>query len=174
MLGLSGMLPGVTDAMDPDCPDSGQQLTLELKARETHAALLKCLESYKAHVIRTSMTSVPQSELALRREIYGTALETLCVYKRILATFCEAERLQLESEAQALAARLLELQTQPAPRHSWIYSEQEKGVAEVVLVTKEEWERDLSGVGREERWRLACERWRRFNRYLHKEGAPGV
>jgi hypothetical protein len=120
------------------------------------------------------MTAVPQSELALRREIYGTALETLCVYKRILATFCEAERLQLESEAQALAVRLLELQTQPAPRHSWIYSEQEKGVAEVVLVTREEWERDVSEVGGEERWRVACERWRRFNRYLHREGAPGV
>lgn len=174
MLGLSSMLPDVTDAMDPDFPDSGQQLTLELKARETHAALLKCLESYKAHVIRTSMTAVPQSELALRREIYGTALEVLCVYKRILASFCEPERLPLESEAQALAARLLELQTQPAPRHSWIYTEQEKGVAEVVLVTKEEWERDLSGLGFEERWRAACERWRRFNRYIHREGAPGI
>jgi hypothetical protein len=168
------MLPDVTDAMDSDFPDSGQQLTLELKARETHAALLKCLETYKAHVIRTSMATVPQSELALRREIYGTALETLCIYKRILASFCEAERLQLEVEAQTVAARLLELQTQPAPRHSWIYSQQEEGVAAVVQMTKEEWERDLSGVGMEERWRVACERWRRFNRYIHMEGAPGV
>ena len=174
ILGLGSMLPDVTDAMDPDFPDSGQRLTVELKARETHGALICCLEAYKEHVVRTSMASVPQSELALRREIYGTALETLCIYKRILASFCEAERLQLEIEAQALAARLLELQTHPAPRHSWIYSEQEKGVAAVVQMTKDEWERDLSEMGAEERWRVACERWRRFNRYIHMEGAPGV
>jgi hypothetical protein len=174
ILGLGSMLPDVTDAMDPDFPDSGQRLTVELKARETHAALLCCLEAYKEHVVRTSMASVPQSELALRREIYGTALETLCIYKRILASFCEVERLQLEVEAQALAARLLELQTQPAPRHSWIYSEQEKGVAAVVQMTREQWERDLSGMAVEERWRVACERWRKFNRYIHMEGAPGV
>jgi hypothetical protein len=169
------MLPDVTDAMDPDFPDSGQQLTLELKARETLAAILNCLEAYKAHVIRTSMSTVPQSELVLRREIYGTALETLCIYKRVLASFCEAERLQLESETQALAVQLLELQTQPAPRHSWIYSMQEKGVAAVVQMTREEWEREIPpNVGVDERWRTACERWRRFNRYIHMDGAPGV
>lgn len=174
MLSLSGMLPDVTSAMDPAHYDGGAMLTLELKARETHAAILKLLEAYKSHVVRTSMTSVPHSELALRREVFGTALEVLCVYKRILASFCDAERPQLESEAQALAALIFELQTQPAPRHSWIYSTHEKGVAAVIQLTREEWERDLSGLGAGERWRVACERWARFNRFIHVEGAPGV
>jgi len=186
ILGLSSMLPDVTDALDPDVPPdsasdpdqqlTGQLLTLELKARDTHAALLTCLEAYNSHVLRTSLSPIPQSELALRREVYGTALETLCIYKRILASFCEAERVELEGEAQVVAARIMELQTQPAPRHSWIYSAQEKGVAAVVLGTREEWERegDSSEVGGEERWRAGCERWRRFNRWIHREGAPGV
>jgi hypothetical protein len=174
ILGLSGVLPAVTQALNPEAYDEGTLMTLELKARETLASIQKCLRSYKAHVVRTSMTAVPQSELALRREVYGTALEALCVYKRILASFCEDERLQLESEAQDLAAKIFELQTQPAPRHSWIYSVHEKGVAAVVQLTREEWERDLSHLAVEERRRVAWVRWRRFNRFIHAPDAPGL
>jgi hypothetical protein len=148
ILSLTSVLPAVTAALNPDIDarDEGTLLTLELKARETHAAILQHLESYKAHVVRTSMAHAPQSELALRREVFGTALEVLCVYKRILASFCDGERFQLENEAQALAALIFDLQKQPAPRHSWIYSAHEKGVAAVIQVTKGEWERDLSGL----------------------------
>jgi len=174
MLGLSSTLPAVTQALNPSSYDEGQLLTLELKARETHAALLTCLEAYKAHVVRTSMAAVPLSELALRREVFGTALETLCVYKRILASFCEAERALLEREAQALAVRIFELQTQPAPRHSWIYSVHEKGVAAVVQASRAEWERDLSGLGLVEKREVVWERWKRFNSSLHAPGAEGV
>jgi hypothetical protein len=174
ILSLTSVLPAVTAALKPDSYDEGTLLTLELKARETHAAILQHLESYKAHVVRTSMAHAPQSELALRREVFGTALEVLCVYKRILASFCEAERAQLEVEAQALAKLIFDLQKQPAPRHSWIYSAHEKGVAAVIQETREEWERDASEVGAGERWRVACERWARFNRFIHAPGAPGV
>jgi hypothetical protein len=175
ILSLTSVLPAVTAALNPSCDrDEGTLLTLELKARETHTAILQHLESYKAHVVRTSMAHAPQSELALRREVFGTALEVLCVYKRILASFCEAERLQLEVEAQALAALIFDLQKQPAPRHSWIYSAHEKGVAAVIQMTQGEWERDLSAVSGSERWRIACERWARFNRFIHAPGAPGV
>jgi len=141
--------------------------TAEIKARQNHSALVKALEEYKSHILLTSMSPTPQSELALRREVYGTALESLCVYKRVIASFCEPERLQLEREVQAIASQTFELQTMPAPRHSWLYAEHERGVAEVIRVTRAEWEVDLSGVDVGVRRRVARERWARFNGYLH-------
>jgi hypothetical protein len=141
--------------------------TAELKARQNHSALVKALEEYKSHILLTSMSPTPQSELALRREVYGTALESLCVYKRVIASFCESERLQLEREVQAIASQTFALQTMPAPRHSWLYAEHERGVAEVIRMTRAEWEVDLSGVDVEVRGRVARERWARFNGYLH-------
>lgn len=167
MLSLASMLCETTKAMDPSTYDEGLLLVLELKVREIHHGLLKALEDFKAYIFRMSMASAPESELALRREIFGTALECLCVYKRILASFCEDERLQLEKEAQQLAVAIMELQKQPAPRHSWIYSSHEKGVAASIQLTREDWERDLSDATPEEKRIAACRRWREFNSYLH-------
>jgi hypothetical protein len=174
ILKICSTLVDAAQAINPDPKNAHDQeallFTAELKARQNHSALVKALEEYKSHVLRTSMAPAPQSELALRREVYGTALESLCVYKRVIASFCEPERLALESEVQALASQTLELQTLPAPQHSWLYTEHEKGVAEVIRVTRAEWEADLSGVGVEVRRKVACERWARFNAYLHGVG----
>lgn len=167
MLPLCSMLPDTTEAMNPDTYDEGLIMTLELKARQHHKELLRCLEDYKSHVVRMSMTNVPESELSLRREVFGTALECLCVYKRILGAFCEAERLNLETETQALAVLILDLQNQPAPKHSWLYSTHEKGVAAAVQLTRESWERDVSHATPREKRIAACERWHEFNSYLH-------
>lgn len=173
ILRICSTLVDATQAIDPDTNTTDQEalcFTAELKARQNHSALVKALEEYKSHILRTSMAPSPQAELALRREVYGTALECLCVYKRVIASFCEPERLVLESEVQALADQMLELQTLPAPRHSWLYTEHEKGVAEVIRVTRAEWEVDLSGVNVEVKRRFASERWARFNAHLHGVG----
>jgi hypothetical protein len=173
ILRICSTLVDATQAIDPETDTMDQEalcFTAELKARQNHYALVKALEEYKSHILRTSMAASPQAELALRREVYGTALECLCVYKRVIASFCEPERLVLESEVQALADQMFELQTLPAPRHSWLYTEHEKGVAEVVRLTRSEWEVDLSRVSVEVRRRVACERWARFNGYLHGVG----
>jgi len=167
ILNLCSTLADTTEAMDPEKIDEGLLFTAELKARQNHSSLIKSLEEYKSHVVRTSMAPAPQSELALRREVYGTALECLCVYKRVLASFCDSERLRLESEAQTLACEMLELQTLPAPRHSWLYSQHERGVAEVIRMTGTEWEEDLTSASAGVRRMAACERWTRFNAYLH-------
>lgn len=167
LLSLCSMLPDTMKALDPDKSDGGLLLTIELKARANHAALLKALEDYKAHIVRTSMAHAPQSELALRREVFGTALECLCIYKRIISSFCDEERVTLEAEAQDLATRIFDLQNQPAPRHSWIYSQHEKGTAGVIQMTQDEWEKDLSFASPSEKRRIAYERWANFNRYLH-------
>ncbi|KAM0723905.1 hypothetical protein Q7P37_000895 [Cladosporium fusiforme] len=167
LLSLATMLCQTTKAMNPDTYDEGLLLVLELKAREIHHGLLKALDAFKAYVLSMSMANTPESELALRREIFGTALECLCVYKRILASFCEEERLQLEKEAQELALTIMNLQKQPAPRHSWIYSSHEKGVAASIQLTREAWERDLSGATSGEKRLIAYARWKEFNSYLH-------
>lgn len=174
ILSLSHALPATTEAVNPDKYNEGTLLTLELKARETHAAILKYLDDFKAHLVRTAMSHVPASELALRREVFGTALEVLLVYKRILATFCEPERLHLEAEAQTIATQIFELQKQPAPRHSWIYSVHEQGVAAVVQLTRQEWERDLSQLTLREKQRIAYDRWVKFNSFLHAPEVPSV
>jgi hypothetical protein len=170
-LNLCSTLIDTTEAMDPETYAPDLLFMTELKARQNHTSLTKSLEEYKAHVLQTSMSPVPQFELALRREVYGTALECLCVYKRVLASFCESERLVLESEAQALASQTLELHTLPAPRHSWLYTEHEKSVADVIRLTRTEWEQDLRHVSGGVSRKIACERWTRFNGYLH--GAVG-
>lgn len=167
MLSLASMLVDTTRAMDPDTLDEGLLLVLELKCRQIHKEILECLEDYKAHVVRMSMAPVSHSELATRREVFGTALECLCVYKRILASLCEPERLRLENEAQAIAKLLLDLQDQPAPRHSWVYAAHEKGVAASIQATAEAWEEDLSHATFQEKRLAACARWKEFNSYLH-------
>ena len=43
-------------------------------------------------------------------------------------------------------------------------------MAEVVYVTRAEWEVDLSGVNVEVKRRFASERWARFNAHLHGVG----
>jgi hypothetical protein len=171
ILKICSTLVDATQAINPSPEDTTNQesllFTAEIKARQNHSALTKALEEYKSHVLLTSMSPTPQSELALRREVYGTALESLCVYKRVIASFCEPERLQLEREVQAIASQTFELQTMPAPRHSWLYAEHERGVAELIRMTRAEWEADLSEVDVGVRRRVASERWARFNGYLH-------
>ncbi|KXL43060.1 MAG: hypothetical protein FE78DRAFT_72870 [Acidomyces sp. 'richmondensis'] len=89
-------------------------------------------------------TRVPESELALRRELFGSAMECLVVVKRLLATVCEPDRRSLETETQALAHLIIDLQAQPSPKYSWLFSGQEVGVAHTALLTKDSWEEDMS------------------------------
>lgn len=117
---------------------------LEKRMRVEHTALLEWTEEYKAHCVRMSFAYPPESELSLRRELFGSALECLAIVKRLLAAVCESERFKLESEAQALAHLLVDLQKQPSPKHSWLFSGHEIGVAHTIMITEKEWDEDLS------------------------------
>jgi hypothetical protein len=46
----------------------------------------------------------------------------------------------LERETQGLAHLVLDLQKQPSPKHSWLFSGHEVGVAYTVMLTKDQWE----------------------------------
>lgn len=117
---------------------------LEVRCRQLHKEMLDWLENYKTHCVRLSMVPLPSSEPALRRELFGSALECLAIVKRLLATVCEADRSSLETETQALAHLILDLQKQPSPKRAWLFSNHEVGVAYTILLTKDQWEEDLS------------------------------
>lgn len=100
---------------------------LASRLRDVHRTILAWTEDYKAHCVRWSLVSPPQSELAMRRELLGSSLECLVILKRLLASVADEERLQLEVECQALAVLLLDLQKQPSSKHSCLFSGHEVG-----------------------------------------------
>lgn len=167
MIYLPGALLDAERAMDINAPNEGLMFVLELQTRKIHKDLLECLEDYKAHVVRTSMASPPESELALRRELFGSALECLCIYKRILAALCDEERPQLETENQVLAALIFDLQDQPSVQHSWLYKEAEYGVASIMRLTRESWEESSTGLSPQHNRVASCKRWAEFTDFFH-------
>ncbi|KAK5125009.1 hypothetical protein LTR85_001200 [Meristemomyces frigidus] len=141
---LPGLWHDVGECVDgPGFFCSDTLKSLETRCWKAHGKLLTWLEDYKAHCVRLSLAQTPPSELALRRELFGTALEALAIMKRLLATVCESDRGSLEVETQALAHLILDLQKQPSPKHSWLFSGHEVGIAYTVLLTKDQWEEDL-------------------------------
>lgn len=175
MLRLNGLLIDVTRVMDPDAAlDTFLWLRTELVVRQAHKILLDAVEDYKAHVVHTAMMAPPASELDKRREIYGTALECLLLYKRMLGTVCEAERLQLETETLELADALVRLnKQQPNSKYSWIYTAEEQGLAQLILLTTHEWTVDLMHLSVKERQLESWERWKRMTSYLHGSAKHG-
>lgn len=115
-------------------------IALKDKCLVVQRDFLRWTEDYKDHCVRLSLTSPPESELALRRELFGTSLEGLILLKRLIATVCEEDRELLEIETQALARLLLELQETPSPKFSWLFSGHEVGIAYTAVHTKTEWE----------------------------------
>jgi hypothetical protein len=150
--------------------DPGLLLTLELKIRQIHRDLLECVKEYKAYIVRTSLTC--QTDLAsdVGREAFGSALESLCVYKRMLAALCENDRLHLETECQALAVLMLQLHEQPMARQSWVYTGLENGVALVMQATRSSWEEDLTGQSALEQRLTSRKRWQTFRGYIMGSG----
>ncbi|KAK0936027.1 hypothetical protein LTR29_012399 [Friedmanniomyces endolithicus] len=118
---------------------------IEARCRQSHQQLLDWLAQYKAYSIRFSFTQSPPSELSIRRELYGSALECLAIVKRLLCTVCEPERRPLEVETQTVAHLLLDLQKQPGPAHSWLFSGHELGVAYTILLTTDQWAETPTG-----------------------------
>ncbi|KAK5115871.1 hypothetical protein LTR85_009465 [Meristemomyces frigidus] len=110
--------------------------SLEARCRRAHSDLAASFEAYKAHCMGLPFTDLPATELDLRRDLYGTVRGCLGIVKCLLATICIGERRMWMAEARALACLDFNLQKQPEPRYSWLFSDQEGGVASVTLLTK--------------------------------------
>ena len=120
----------------PELFDDYATAALESRCRKAQNDFIDWMEDYKAHCVRTSLATPTQQELALRRELVGMAVECLAVVKRLLATVCDHGNEKLESEAQALAHLILDLQNQPSTKHSWLFREHEVGVSHTVEQAK--------------------------------------
>jgi hypothetical protein len=139
--------------------DPGFILTLELKIRAIHHDLLNCLEDYEAYVIHTPLTSpVKLAPVG----VFGTALQCLCVYKRMLAALCEADRMRLENECQELAGLLLQRHKHPSTRYSWMNADLEHGVALMLQKTRTSWQEDLTDQTAAQQRLASRKRWEDF------------
>jgi hypothetical protein len=142
--------------------DPGFALTLELKIRAFHQDLLNCLEDYKAYMVRMASIRPPELALADGSGTFETILGCLCVYKRMLAALCEAERLHLEAECQALVVLSLQAHEQPAAKHSWLHTELGHSVALILQYTRSSWEEDSTGRSAPDQRIASCKRWEIF------------
>jgi len=149
---------------------AGHSLTdLEAHCRKAHAQLLDWIEDYKEHCVRLALTRLPATELAYRRHWYAMTLKCQIFVNRLMATICEADRIALEHDSQALANSILDLQKQPSDRHSWLFSGQELGFAYAVLVGRDNWEEDVSNTSPEEQRHAARRRYNAWSGSLRAE-----
>lgn len=146
---MSDMCTGIWHDVDllvasPRFFDEDAVAELEFRCRTLHDELLDWTEDYKAHCVRLSLATPTEQEISMRRELFGTSIECLILAKRLLATMCEAERIKLESETQALAHFIFDLQKKPSPKHSWLFTGHETGVSYTILSTREQWEEEVA------------------------------
>ena len=171
MFSLPGIWRDIADVVTgPLLFDDHALAELECRCRTAHKDFIDWMEDYKAHCVKMSLASPPPQELAMRRELFGAALECLAILKRLSSTVCDAERLKLEIEAQALAHLILDLQKQPSPKHSWLFSGHEVGVAYTVMLTKDQWEEDVSSCTLYERKMASRTRYNTWSNTLRMTG----
>jgi hypothetical protein len=152
MFSLPGLWHDVGDVVTgPQLFDDDALTRLASRCREVHQKYIDWMEDYKSHCVKLSLTTPPQSEIEMRRELFGASLECLVLVKRFLATVYDRERVKLETETQALAHLILDLQKQPSSSHSWLFSGHEVGIAYTAMLTKDQWEGHYTYESEEER-----------------------
>ncbi|GAM91573.1 hypothetical protein ANO11243_096250 [Dothideomycetidae sp. 11243] len=134
------------------------QSALESRCRKMNASFSSWMSRYAQHT--RSRPSVSDIESAKRRELYGMALECGPVVKRLLASVCEDERIELEKEAMQMSRELLALQARPGPAHAWLYNMHEANIARSVIASNHRWMEGNEGLDE-----MAVKRARR-GRYL--------
>ena len=132
--------------------------SLEDDCRRLYTAYHTWLESYKEHCLSRSLAMPTEHEVSIRREILGQALESLLIVELLLASVCPSAT-AVETEIQALATRIMDLQSQPSPKNSWLFTGQEIGVAHVAISTNGLFTEDLSAMAPEEKTTRLRERY---------------
>jgi hypothetical protein len=153
-----GMFLDTSRALSPDAQyDPGSILTLELKILAIHHDLLNCLRDYKTYMVRA-----PESALGVGSGTYEDILGCLCVYKRMLAALCEADRPRLETECQTLVTLSLQAHEQSSAKHSWLHKELTHSLVLILQHTRPSWEEDLTGWSAPDRTVASRKRWETF------------
>jgi hypothetical protein len=171
MVSLPGLWHDVGELITgPGLFDDSELAFLEHRCRRHHKDYVGWMEDYKAHCVRLSLAAPPPSELALRRELFGSALECLILTKRLLAAVCDHDRVSLELETQALAHLIIDLQKQPSSANSWLFTGHEYGVAYTVMLTKDQWEDNFSYMSDMERRMAVRTRYNTWSNTLRMAG----
>lgn len=167
MFPMSGLWHDVGKVITgPKLFDDEALATLAYRCRKLHKEDIDWMEEYKAHCVRLSLATPPPEEIAMRRELFGAALECLILVKRLLATVCDDERERLETETQALAHLILDLQKQPSTKHSWLFAGHEVGIAYSAILTKDQWDGTCAYASDEERRLAIRDRYSSWNNTL--------
>ncbi|KAK6439805.1 hypothetical protein LTR95_003982 [Oleoguttula sp. CCFEE 5521] len=166
MIYFPGVLAEIDTAFDDtdDCSSSYKLFAIELRLRSIHQDTINTLEAYKSHVLRTSMMRPPHCEMHKRREAFGSIMEGLCVCKRMIAAMCDSDRPQLEQEIQSIAQLILDLRKQQDASQSWVFTNVEYGVAQLVIDTREAWLEDTTTLSPTEKRAASKRRWLAFKR----------
>lgn len=142
---LPGLWCDTSKVVNSDVLFTGEAFgDLEARCRRLQRLYLTWLDDYKTYCVRTSLRAPSEKELGHRRQLFGTTLVCLCIVKRLLAAVCDGDRMLLEAEGQVLAQQILELQNHKAPRHAWLSTRHEVGAASAMVITKEQWEEDVT------------------------------
>ncbi|CAK1360682.1 hypothetical protein CB0940_06682 [Cercospora beticola] len=123
---------------------------LEQRCRALDSQYAIWREAYKEYCMSRSLAIPTEQEVNIRRETYGQALESLLIVKMLLATVISDASVVAE-EIRVLAKQIMDLQRQPVPKHSWLFTGQEVGVAQVAIATCDNFLEDLSHLPPEER-----------------------
>lgn len=140
----TGLSRDVSDVVFSDqLFDQDTVAELATRAEALQDELYKWIEDYKVHCVRMSLVMPTKKDIATRREIFGTSLECLILTKRLIATVQDSARIRLESEVQAIANAIVELQQQPPSENSWLFTGHETDVAHAAQNTRGSWMEDV-------------------------------
>lgn len=142
---------------------------LRIKLRKVHDNLLEWYGEYRTYCLTSCKASRTASELYMRREMLGVGLECLAVVKRLLATICDDEREKLEDDAQKTAHLIFDLQKETSMTHSWLFSMHEIGVAQSIVLTRDQWRTLPSNCSDEDKRIAIREAYHEWNKILRGE-----
>ena len=157
-------LPGlISDMHDAFVNDTIYEVkTIEVLRQtclQVKADLESCLRDYKNHLFRTALLETPSSELAARREVFGSMMESYCILKRLMAALYPDDAVKHQEETETLIVRLEDLQRIPTGRDDWLFNGHELGVVKCLQLCAEMWRIPRESLSEAEHRELAYQRW---------------
>ncbi|PPJ51475.1 hypothetical protein CBER1_09237 [Cercospora berteroae] len=131
--------------------DDNSLLQLEQRCQALDLRYSVWREKYKEYCISRSLSMLSEQEINIRRETYGQAVESLLIVKMLLATLT-SDASFIAEDIRILAKQIMDLQKQPGPKYSWLFTGQEVGVAQVALATSSIFLESLTGLPATERY----------------------
>ncbi|GIZ45829.1 hypothetical protein CKM354_000898000 [Cercospora kikuchii] len=148
---LPGLWHNVSKTLTSECELKVTVVSqLEQRCQALDSQYRNWLETYKEYCMSRTLAIPTEQEINIRREAYGQALESHLIVKILLGTMT-SDASAVAEEIRILAKQIMDLQKQPGPRHSWLFTGQEVGVAQVALANSNNFLEDLGQLPPKER-----------------------